>query len=259
MRNYSSPRRSPTSWTIPLDLLARPFRRWFAPRRATPLHNRPLGVEMLETRDLPSVVSPQYILADPLKVGPLSGTSPVGYSPGQITQAYGFNQISFNGVTGDGTGQTIAIIDAYNQPNIVADLTNFDTTNGLPAPPSFKVVNQNGGSNLPANAALKGWGLETSLDVEWAHAVAPKANILLVETNTSNDSDMYAGVQYAATKGGASVVSMSWGETEFGGKRPTTPTSPSRASPTSPPPAIAGRRRSTLPLRRTSSPPAAPA
>jgi hypothetical protein len=214
MRMRSVSARPAAHWLANLRPLSRPFRHWFLPHRAALTHKRPPQLEVLETRDLPSGMSPLYILADPIAEQPLSGTSPIGYSPGQIVQAYGFNQISFNGVAGDGTGQTIAVVDAYNQPTITSDLANFDATNGLPAPPSFKVVNQNGGSNLPPNASLQGWGLETSLDVEWAHAIAPKANILLVESFTNNDSDMYAAVQWAATKGGASVVSMSWGDSE---------------------------------------------
>src|SRR5205823_4035937 len=61
-------------------------------------------------------------------VGPSSGPTPSGgYSPSQIQHAYGFDQISFNGIVGDGRGQTIAIIDAYDQPNIVNDLATFDS------------------------------------------------------------------------------------------------------------------------------------
>jgi hypothetical protein len=76
---------------------------------------------------------------------------PVGFSPSQISQAYGFNQITFNNgtVKGDGSGQTIAIVDAYNQPNIASDLQTFDSMYGIAAPPSFTVVNQTGGSTLP--------------------------------------------------------------------------------------------------------------
>src|SRR5262245_51974387 len=93
---------------------------------------------------------------------PLS--QPCRFRPAQIRQAYGFNNITFNGgsVHGDGTGQTIAIVDAYNQPNIVSDLAMFNRTYGLPAA-NLTVVNQNGGTSLPA--ADQGWGLEISLDV----------------------------------------------------------------------------------------------
>jgi subtilase family serine protease len=143
---------------------------------------------------------------------------PAGFSPQQISQAYGFNQIYFdNGaIKGDGSGQTIAIVDAYNQPDIASDLQIFDATYGLPAPPSFSVVNENGGSSLPASD--QGWGLEISLDVEWAHAMAPGAKIVLVEVNSSSYADLMAGVNYARNLPGVSVVSMSWGSSEFYGE-----------------------------------------
>jgi subtilase family serine protease len=140
---------------------------------------------------------------------------PYGFSPQQISQAYGFNQISFdNGaVKGNGSGQTIAIVDAYNQPNIANDLHIFDSMYGLSDPPSLQVVNENGGSSLPTTN--QGWGLEESLDVEWAHAMAPGANIILVEANSNSYSDLMAGVNYARNLPGVSVVSMSWGSSEF--------------------------------------------
>jgi hypothetical protein len=140
------------------------------------------------------------------------------YNPAQIRHAYGFDQITFiNGqgqtVAGDGTGQTIAIVDAFNQPNIAADLQKFDQTFGLAAPPSFQVVNQTGGSTLPSNDV--GWGEEISLDVEWAHAIAPQAKILLVEANSSSGDDLLTAVDYARNASGVVAVSMSWGGGEF--------------------------------------------
>ena len=91
------------------------------------------------------------------------GTDPAG-DPGR----YGINQISFSGgIKGNGAGQTIAIVNAYNDPNIAADLATFDKTYNLPAPPSFDV------DNLGAKTTDPGWALETALDVEWAHALAP--------------------------------------------------------------------------------------
>jgi hypothetical protein len=139
---------------------------------------------------------------------------PLGFSPQQISQAYGFNQISFNNgtVKGNGSGQTIAIVDPYSQPDIVNDLKTFDSTYGLAAPPSFTIVNEYGGTALPA--ADTDWGLEESLDVEWAHAMAPGAKILLVEANSTSWSDLLTAVNYARQQPGVSVVSMSWGGSE---------------------------------------------
>ncbi len=175
-----------------------------------------LRIESLESRDLLSGFTPSYLM-NPISgsATPYATMSPTGYSPSQISQAYGFNQISFNDgtVAGNGSGQTIAIVDAYNQPNIASDLHAFDVAFGLPDPPSLAIVNQNGGSSLPV--ANSGWGTEISLDVEWAHAMAPGAKILLVEANSSSEGDLLSAVQYAAAQPGVSVVSMSWGGGEF--------------------------------------------
>jgi subtilase family serine protease len=129
---------------------------------------------------------------------------PLGFSPQQISQAYNFNQITFNGgaIKGDGSGQTIAIVDPYSQPDIVNDLQTFDATYGLSAPAHFTVVNQYGGNALPVADAA--WGLEESLDVEWAHALAPGAKILLVEANSTNWPDLLAAVNYARNQPGVS-------------------------------------------------------
>jgi subtilase family serine protease len=168
-------------------------------------------VEFLETRDLPSGVQPDYVLL-PQTDGatPFSSPSPTGTTPAQIRQAYGFNQITFNNgtVAGDGTGETIAIVDAYDDPNIANDLHQFDVRFGLPDP-TFTKVNQNGGSTTPAADA--GWASEIALDVEWAHAIASKANILLVEANDNSYTNLFAAVRYAAQQAGVVVVSMSWG------------------------------------------------
>ncbi len=145
------------------------------------------------------------------KVTPLAGAGPTGYTPTQIRQAYGLNQVS-----GDGSGTTIAIVDAYNDPNIAGDLAQFDSAFNLTAPPKFTVVNQTGGSTLPA--ANSGWATEIALDVEWAHAIAPGANILLVEANSSSFSDLLTAVDYARNAPGVVDVSMSWGGSEFSGE-----------------------------------------
>ena len=131
-----------------------------------------------------------------------------GYTPAQISQAYNFNKTSLNGA-----GQTIALVDAYNDPNVAADLKVFDTQFDLSAPPSLKVVNQSGGSTLPTTDA--GWAGEIALDVEWAHAMAPGANILLVEATTDSLTNLMTAVNYARNAPGVSVVSMSWGGNEF--------------------------------------------
>ena len=120
--------------------------------------HRPM-LESLEIRLVPSGLSasrlqasPDVALSQARLLSDASPASPGGFSPSQISQAYGFNQITFdNGtVEGNGSGQTIAIVDAYDQPNIASDLATFDSTFGLPAPPSFVKVNENGGTTYPS-------------------------------------------------------------------------------------------------------------
>src|SRR5258708_15875206 len=128
---------------------------------ATPLRSSPsatrrhrttranLNCESLELRQLlsadASVTSPNQITAHTnLTVVPaVTTTSPTGMTPQQLQNAYGVNLISFSGgtINGTGAGQTIAIVDAYSDPNITADLAAFDKQYGLPAPPSFMVDN----------------------------------------------------------------------------------------------------------------------
>lgn len=139
-----------------------------------------------------------------------------GYTPAQIRKAYGFDQASFaNGtVPADGRGQTIAIIDAGDDTSVINDLQTFDTQFGLPAPPSFKVVNQVGQTSPLPTPDANGAG-ETTLDVQWAHAVAPGANILLVEANSLDFSDLNAAIDMARNQPGVSVISMSFGGSEL--------------------------------------------
>jgi len=129
--------------------------------------------------------------------------------------AYGIDQIPANT---DGSGQTIAIVIAYDAPTIAQDVNTFSTQYNLPlmdgqnGDPTITKVNQTGGSTLPPVNA--GWAQETSIDVEWAHAIAPKANILVVEANSNSLGDLMAAVRYAAQQH-PDVVSMSWGGGEF--------------------------------------------
>lgn len=176
-------------------------------------------MEILELRQVLSAdptgfAVPEYVVVDNLvDASPLATSGPTGLTPQQIRHAYGFDQVSFNGIVGDGTGTTIAIVDAYDDPNIASDLHQFNLKFGL-QDSGFTKVNQNGGTTMPA--ANKGWATEIALDVEWAHAIAPGANILLVEANSSSMSDLMTAVDYARRASGVVVVSMSWGGGEFG-------------------------------------------
>ena len=155
-----------------------------------------------------------------------SPTGTVAYTPAQIRAAYGINNLSW-----DGTGQTIAIVDAYDDPTIDQALDDFDSQFGLtasgptlyaqygPATSFLTVVNQDGqATSLPSTdpngPGTDNWEVEEALDVEWAHAIAPGAQIILVEANSQSLSDLMASVATAASQPGVSVVSMSWGFAE---------------------------------------------
>jgi hypothetical protein len=158
--------------------------------------------------------------ASPSDLTPDGSASPGAYTPAEFQQAYGFDQVQFGyGVKGNGAGQTIAIVDEYNDPDITGDLKAFDSQFNLPAPPSFKVVAQDGSANLPGVDPTGSWEVEESLDVEWAHAMAPGASILLVEANSY--SNLFGAVKFAAGQPGVSVVSMSWGGGEYSGETST--------------------------------------
>jgi hypothetical protein len=137
-----------------------------------------------------------------------------GYTPSQVAVAYGTNQLSFSGTAANGAGTTIAIVDAFSDPAISSDLQTFDAHFNLPSPPSFQQVSQSGG---PTDSLQTdpGWAMETSLDVEWAHATAPGASILLVESNTDSLNSLLTAVNYARSAPHVGVVSMSWGGSEF--------------------------------------------
>ena len=193
---------------------SRAMRRSDRSRSSTQLSLRP-RIDDLESRLLLAV--PPLVAHPMFEIGPVAGgLGPSGgYTPVQIRQAYGFNNITFGGVAGDGSGETIAIVDAFNDPNIQVDLNTFDAQFGLPGT-TVAVYNQTGGASHPASDPTGDWEFEESLDVEWAHAMAPGASIMLVEASSANDSDLCAAVNYAAAH--ASVVSMSWGGGESQGE-----------------------------------------
>jgi len=131
-----------------------------------------------------------------------------GYGPTQIAAAYGFNKISS---TGDGRGQTIAIVVAYGSPNIQNDLNSFCSAYGI----STTTVSIYYPQGRPT-VGNTGWAQETTLDVEWAHAMAPGAKIALVVAKDASIGSLLNAVSYAtSTTVKAGVVSMSWGAGEF--------------------------------------------
>src|SRR3954469_24289993 len=117
----------------------------------------------------------------PLRIETDATTSPTGISPARIRKAYGFTSIA-----NQGAGQTIGIVDAYDDPNIAADLAHFNSTFGLATCTTsngcFKKVYASGTKPI----ADAGWALEIALDVEWAHVIAPHAKIVLVEASNNS-------------------------------------------------------------------------
>lgn len=134
-----------------------------------------------------------------------------GYSPGQLAKAYGVN-------AGASTGQTVAVVDAFKDPSVTADLNSFDAQYGLPGETStsFRVVNEAGGTNLSGIASDLGWATETTLDVQTVRGLCHKCKILLVEANSSSNADLGTAVDRAVAMG-ARVVSNSYGGPEFAG------------------------------------------
>ncbi|MDP9265065.1 MAG: S53 family peptidase [Chloroflexota bacterium] len=142
--------------------------------------------------------------------GPFASTSPTGLSPATIKGVYGFSTSATAGA-----GKTIAIVDAYEDPTAEADLGVFSSQYGLSACTTangcFTKVDQRGGTSYPK--VNTGWALEISLDVQWAHAIAPGAKILLVEADSNSFTNLLAAEDYAKTH--AQYVSNSWGGSEF--------------------------------------------
>ncbi len=140
---------------------------------------------------------------------PLATTSPTGYGPAQFHTAYGL------GTTAP-SAQTIAIVDAYDDPTIESDLAVYNAQYGLPACTTangcFRKVDQNGGTKYPRTDA--GWALEIALDVETAHQICQNCKILLVEGKSSSLANLMAAVDRAAAIG-ATEISNSWGSNEF--------------------------------------------
>jgi subtilase family serine protease len=172
-----------------------------------------IGISSLLAAALPLVAQapapPSHVVHPPIVVMPgiQDPNNPTGTMPRAYRAAYGFNQIP-----NQGAGQTIALVDAYDDPNIASDLAFYANKFNL-TPCNFTKVKL-------GTITGQGWDLEESLDVEQACAIAPQSNIVLVEAASANDTDLFAAVQVATSAPyNATVVSMSWGEGEFSGEQ----------------------------------------
>jgi subtilase family serine protease len=142
------------------------------------------------------------------------------YGPTQFETAYDLPALYRHGLAGQ--GRTIAIVDSFGSPTIKADLAKFDADYGLPAPPKFDIIQPAGAVPPwdPNNSDMVGWAEETSLDVEYAHAIAPGANILLVETPVAETEgvtgfpEIVKAENYVIDHNLADVISQSFGATE---------------------------------------------
>jgi subtilase family serine protease len=218
------------------------------PSRFNQLASR-IQFEMLEQRVMLSVtpalqnnpVAPTPLPSQPTPLQGVVGT-PLSLDPQLVNGAYGFNDISFNVAgtlhAGDGTGETIAIVDPFGSPTITQDLETFDAHWGISnadGEGNFALTIQslaptaNTAPALAEDALLPGgvvgdmqhWTKETSLDVEWAHAVAPGAHILLVVAPSDGMLDLLDADVFAASQPGVEIVSMSWGSPVSGLTQPT--------------------------------------
>src|SRR5580693_8096232 len=154
------------------------------------------------------------------------------YQPFQLQRAYHLAPLFSRGI--EGKGETIVIVDAFGSPSIASDLQTFDAQTGLPNPPTFRVITPEGPiTTTPENCTSAysptgpdlcsdyyGWTDETSLDVEWSHAMAPEANILLVETPMTETEGIYGFPQiveaenYVINHHLGDVISQSFGAGE---------------------------------------------
>jgi subtilase family serine protease len=144
------------------------------------------------------------------KVAPLTVNSPTGLLPADLQSAYKVAGLS-------GAGRTVAIVDAYDDPNAEADLAHYRSQLGLPACTTangcFKKVNQNGQAS-PLPAADYGWAEEISLDLDMVSAICPGCHILLVEADEPTDASLGAAVDTAAATSGVVAISNSYGGAE---------------------------------------------
>ena len=144
-------------------------------------------------------------LATPHKLAPAA--TPSGYGPADLQSAYNLPSSTA------GSGQTIAIVDAYNDPTAEADLAVYRSQYGLPPCTTsngcFKKIDQNGGTKYPRTNG--GWAQEISLDLDMVSATCPNCNILLVEASSSSFANLGTAVNRAAATPGVSAISNSYG------------------------------------------------
>jgi subtilase family serine protease len=143
-------------------------------------------------------------------------STPGGYGPSDLQSAYSLTAASLSG----GSGQTVVIVDAYDDPHAESDLATYRSTFGLSACTTangcFLKVNQNGNaSSLPGTDSTGGWEAEESLDLDMVSAICPNCHITLVEAKTAISTNFYTAEDTAAANCGATEISNSWGTSEY--------------------------------------------
>jgi len=170
-----------------------------------------LGLTLLAFIAAPAIMAQQsdtgtHIFTTPIHIIKVEGdaSQPSGYTPFQMKSAY-----DINAIPNQGQGMTIGIVDACDYPSAEADLGVFSTQFNLPACTTgngcFTKISQ---SNL-CSGHSGNWALEQALDIQWAHAIAPAAKIVLVQSSQPSDT-LFTAVDQAVSAG-SNVVSMSWG------------------------------------------------
>ncbi len=137
---------------------------------------------------------------------------PCGYQPSEIQTAYGLDKLYRAGL--DGRGQTVAIVDAFGSTTIRQDVATFSAVMGLP-PADLTIIGTPTASPFSTDPNLAGWAIETTLDVEWVHAIAPRARIVLVVAADNSFDNLFAGIATAAGVRGVTAISNSWGNLEI--------------------------------------------
>ena len=190
--------------------------------QATKARSRALPFLVNGGQAIPSAAGPNYGLfaCQVVNVSPARTC----YDPYQMRHAYGVDTLISGGF--DGTGKTIVIIAAFQSPNIILQQNTYNSFYGLPSlnglggspSSSLGTFTQLAPDGLtpfdPTNAEMGRWAFEISLDVEWAHAIAPGANITLVLAKSDQDTDILNATKYAVDNNLGDVISQSFGENE---------------------------------------------
>lgn len=187
---------------------------WGSPVSTTPpdemFHPHPIRVKPVIYELPQNVHIPSYPDTKPVQFSCQRNDNPqpmLCYGPYQIREAYGVTDLLEKNINGQGS--TIAIVDAYGSPTIRQDLHSFDQIWNLPEP-ILHIVTPFGPQQTDST-----WLPEVSMDVEWAHVMAPAAAINLVVAKSSNDVDLYYAIKYAIDHNLGDVISLSFGESEL--------------------------------------------